>query len=122
MLGCKGRKEWKYTKEKEEIKSQGMDSGRRERKESGVQPSLKQLKDIKTFWESDHKHAVRKASIVRPLQSLIVFFALLTNLEKGGFIFYTLGVPTKQVINVTKQGDVLPQHSCQASLMLSVPI
>lgn len=32
---------------------------------------------------NDHNHTKRTASIVRSLQSLMVFFALLTNLEKA---------------------------------------
>lgn len=44
-----------------------------------------------------------------------MFFAHLPNLESAGFICGTLSASAMQVINMTEQGDVLGQHSCQTS-------
>lgn len=87
-----------------------------------MHPLLKGLKDIKSFWESDHSMQ-RKACIVKLLyKHWWHVFTHLLNLERAGFICGTLSALAMQVINTTKQGDVLPQHSCQASLIFSSPI
>lgn len=51
-----------------------------------------------------------------------VVFAHLPNLERAGFICGTLSASAMQVINMTEQGDILPQHSCQASSIFPPPI
>lgn len=79
----------------------------------------------KSFWESDYSMQREMLALWSHCTNwwhFFPFFAHLPNLERAGFICGTLSASAMQVINMTEQGDILSQRSCQTSLILSPPL
>lgn len=110
---------WRDEGEREKIR----DQGREEAGGGGQHPLLKGLKDIKSFWESDCIECTENGYMVKLMKVPMVWLRThLQILERAGFISGTLSGSAMQVINMTGQGDVLPQHSCLASSIFPAPI